>query len=128
MDKLTSLGGRKFLMSLVVLGVAIFLEMHSEKGLSTTMAGFMVAIVGTFHVSNFACSAAYSKNGKPNAGVGPLHDKIDALSDKITEAFSPAQTDQLKSLFVEMKAGIQQNQALTGQVAQAMLNFGQQKR
>lgn len=128
MDRLTSMGGRKFLMTLVVLGVAIFLETHSDKGLSTTMAGFMVAILGTFHASNYACSTAFSKNGKPGGDTGPLHKKLDTLADKVSEGFSPERTEQLRQLFVEMKAGIQQNQALTGQVAQTLLNLGGQRK
>ncbi len=127
MDKLTSLGGRKFLMSLVVLGVAIFLEMHSEKGLSTTMAGFMIAIVGSFHVTNFACSTAYSKNGKASGDAGPLHKKIDAMAGQLSDGFSPERTEQLRQVLVEMKAGIQQTQALSGQMAQALINLGQRK-
>ncbi len=129
MDTMTSMGGRKFLMSLVVLGVAIFLETHSDKGLSTTMAGFMVAIVGTFHVSNYACSTAFAKSKAAGGGdVGPLHKKLDDLSTKVSDGFSPERTEQLKQLFIEMKSGIQQNQVLTGQVAQTLLNLGQQKR
>ncbi len=128
MDTLTNMGGRKFLMSIVVLGVAIFLELHSDKGLSTNMAAFMVAIVGSFHVSNFACSTAYNKNGRGAADSGPLHKKLDALSDKVSDGFSPERTEQLRQLFVQMQAGIQQTQTLTAQVAQTLINLGSQKR
>ncbi len=127
MDQMTSMGGRKFLISLVVLGVAVFLELHSDKGLTTTMAGFMVTLVGTFHVANSVCSATFAKNGKQGNTAGPLHAKLDGISDRINEQFAPERTEQLKQLLAEMKAGIQQNQVLTAQVAQTLINLGGKK-
>ncbi len=71
---MTKLGGRKFLMALVVIGAAMFLEMKSEKGLSPTMASFLGGIVAAFSAANYMATAKHmmSKNPEPQQpAMGP---------------------------------------------------------
>lgn len=52
MGLIQKLGGRKFWMALMAAAVAVFLELHSDKGLTPTMAGFLGSLVGMFSVAN----------------------------------------------------------------------------
>lgn len=122
MDLMQKLGGRKFLMTLIVLGVAVFLEMHSEKGLTTTMAGFMLAIVGTFSVVNFASTNTFMKNKPTATGDNSLHKKIDTLAKAVDTGFSPERTENLAKLLANINNGLTQVQTVAGQVAQAVVN------
>jgi drug/metabolite transporter (DMT)-like permease len=67
MDMMTKIGGRKFLMALVVVGCSMVLEMKSEKGLTPTMAAFLAGIVAAFSAANYAVSAKHMSAKRPEA-------------------------------------------------------------
>lgn len=90
MDMMTRIGGRKFLMALVVVSAAMFLELRSDKGLSTTMAGFLLGIVGTFSVANYATTAKHMASKKQDGpqsqssgGMSP--EQMNAMVDVLTQ-------------------------------------------
>lgn len=120
MDLLQKLGGRKFLMAFAAIGAAIYLEQFG-KGLTPTMAGFLVSMVGLFHAANFASTSSFLTNKK---GADPvIQDKIDDLHETIKIGFAPEKTDDLRQLLVSINTGVSQAQVLSGQTAQAVLNL-----
>ncbi len=123
MDLMTRLGGRKFLLALAAIGAAMYLEL-AGKGLSPTMAGFLVGVVGLFHAANYASSNAYMQNKKAGNDPG-LHDRIEELHQTIKTGFAPEKTDALRQLLTDISTNVGQSQILSGQTAQAMLNLTQ---
>ncbi len=122
MDMMTKLGGRKFLMALLTIGVAVFLETH-EKGLSATMAGFLVAVIGAFNISNIAGSNSFLKSKPQGQNDGSVHKKLDDLMVAATQGPDPAVVGQISSAIAQLNGGIQQNLQLTGEIARTLTNL-----
>jgi len=49
---LEAIGGRKFLMSLIIMIAGVIIELKGANGLSVNMAGLLAAILATFSASN----------------------------------------------------------------------------
>lgn len=64
-------GGRKFIASLVVLGIAAAIEIYGKSGLSTNMAGLLAAVYATFSASN-AFTTAKSLVASGEAEQAPM--------------------------------------------------------
>lgn len=120
MDLMQKLGGRKFLMAFAAIGAAMYIEIVG-KGLSPTMAGFLVSMVGLFHAANYASTSSFLVNKK--GGDPAVQDKIDDLHDTIKAGFAPEKTDDLRQLLTNINTGVSQAQVLSGQTAQAVLNL-----
>lgn len=122
MDLMTKLGGRKFLMALAVVGAAMYLEV-TGKGLTPTMAGFLVGIVGMFSAANFASSAAFMKNKGTTTSSDPgVHKKLDSMAAVIAESFNPEALANLTQLLTNIHVGMEQVKDTSGQVAKAVVN------
>ena len=65
---LTRLGGRKFLMALITIGVGTAIEMYTTRGITPAFAGLLATIVATFSITNTANSKAYFNRPKGEAG------------------------------------------------------------
>lgn len=124
MDLMTKLGGRKFFIVLNVLVVAVFLEIQG-RGLTPTMAGFLVALVSAFSVTNVISSNAQVRT---RSSGDDLHKKLNDLHDKLDAGLAPERADDLKQLLIDIKTGVAQNQIMTGQIGQTLINLGGQKR
>lgn len=124
MDILQKLGGRKFLMAIIVLGAAIYLEMNHANGLSPTMASFLIAIVGTFSVANYASTAKFTDSkGKQDPS---LHNKVDAIQSIVSSTYNK----DTETALVNMITSLHQNMAAvkdtTTQVGTAVINLNNQ--
>ncbi len=124
MDLITRLGGRKFIMALATIGSAMFLEMHSEKGLTPTMAGFLVGIVGAFSAANYATTA---KHMGSKGGGGNVERKLDQIQTQLDAAFSPEAMATLSLLLSNVNDGVAQLKETTGQVARAVVNLSNKR-
>ncbi len=126
MDILQRLGGRKFIISLIVIGVAVFLDMKATNGLTTTMAGFLVSMVGMFSVANSMISTRYMQaKGQPGASPQQdrnLHAKVDALSEMTQAAFNPEAVQSLTTLLTNLQENMSQIKDVSMQTAQAVVN------
>lgn len=122
MDNLiVKLGGRKFLMALAVIGVALFLEAKTDKGLSPTMATFLGGIVAAFSAANFATTAKHmeSKAGMDSA----LHAKVDKMGQAIERGFSPEAVQNLTDVLVGIQSGVEDVKKLNGEIGRAVVNM-----
>ncbi len=124
MDLLTRLGGRKFIMAMIVIGIGVFMEFNGHP-LSTTMAGFLVAIIGSFHVTNHLSTQAYLKN-KPQGSDG-VHKKLDDLQTKLVQSTDPERTAALQQLLVDINNGVKQTQIMSAQIGQTLINLGNKR-
>lgn len=123
MDLMQKLGGRKFLMAIIVIGAAIFLEIKSDKGLQPTMAGFLVAMVGTFSVANYASTAKFlGSRGK--GGDTSVHDKLDAMAQSMQGVYSPESQEAWQSLLSNVVNNTQGLKDTLAQTSTAVVNLG----
>lgn len=124
MDLMQKLGGRKFLMALVVVGAAIFLEIKSDKGLSPTMAGFLVSIVATFSAANYAASSKFmDTKGKQDPS---LHAKMDSIQDTLSSTYNKESEAALVGMLTQMHQNMNAIKDTTTQVGTAVINMNQQ--
>lgn len=136
MDVLQKLGGRKFIMAILAIGASMFLEMKTEKGLSTTMAGFLTAVVTTFGVANYAATKEFMKTKSKSSGSGvDVSEQIDNLAKKVDELTTAAMSinnqdsvNQLISLLTNLNQSIADVKGATGQIGAAMVNVGKEVR
>lgn len=132
MGAMQVLGGRKFLMTLLVIGIAIFLEVRSERGLSPTMAGFLVAIVGTFSAVNYAASVKLTPSnrsqGNTTNNYPPVHEKLNDITDMLQRgAANPESLQMLLTTLGTMKDDIAQVKNTSGQIGQAVVALGNRR-
>lgn len=121
---LVALGGRKFLMALACVGVAVFLELRGGPGLTTVMASFLVSIVGLFSVANYASAAKHADTSKLNSG--DFKQTLERVEAKIDNAMSVEQTNTLQQLLTGLVQGVNDVKGTTGQLGQAVVNIGNQ--
>lgn len=128
MDMLQRLGGRKWILALVAIGVGAYIELYTQRGLSQTMAGLLAALVASFHAANHFTTQMYLKS-KGSSGASASDSRIEAMSaklDKVHDVAVNAQDGEQVKQFVTLLKGIQdslvQVQSTTGQVGQAVLN------
>ena len=122
MDMMTKFGGRKFLMALLAIGIATFLEVKTDKGLSVNMAGFLITVVGAFSVTNLAATGNFLKSRKPGADTEPLQSKLDQLHSTVEKAMDPELQKKFIDVLGNMHNDIKEVKGLTGQIGQTMIN------
>lgn len=127
MDLLQKLGGRKFIMGLVVIGAGMFLEAKTAQGLSPTMAAFLGSIVAAFSVANITATANHNASRK-NGGVasGPdqsLHDKVDELSAVVAQGLSKEAMDAMLQVLTKQMNDIDDVKKVTGQIGVNLVNL-----
>ncbi len=125
MDMMTKMGGRKFFMAVVTIAAALFLEIKSEKGLTPTMAGFLVAVVGAFSAANLASSAKYLETKqKPSSGSDPgMSDKLDQIHSTIEQnSFNREIQTNLLQVLGNMQSDLIQLKETSGQIGKAVIN------
>lgn len=59
---LAKLGGRKFLMAMLILVVGIVIDFNTERGLGHNLMYLMLGIIGSFSVGNALSKAAANSN------------------------------------------------------------------
>lgn len=124
MDLLQKLGGRKFLMALIVIGTAVFMEMKSDKGLSPTMASFLITVVSAFHIANYAATANFIGSKKGASQPDPdIHKKLDSITETISGVYS----QESQKVFVDLLSGVMNNtqglKETSAQMGTAVLNL-----
>ena len=105
-------GGRKFIASLVVLGIAAAIEIYGKNGLSTNMAGLLAAVYATFSASNaFTTVKSLAGEGEQQpqqqvdlaAAVQPLVPVMNQIGTELAN-LKAQQDQQLSSLATVQKA------------------------
>lgn len=118
------MGGRKFVMAALAMGVATYLESKGGSGLSSTMAGFLVGIVGLFSAANYASSSKHADTSKLNSG--DFKKSLDSMQAKIDEAMNPEAMASLTQILSGIHQGMNEVKGTTGQMGVAMVNIGNQ--
>lgn len=115
MNLLLKLGGRKFLLAMLTIAAAIYLEMTGHP-LSPTMAGFLASIVGLFAAANTAATKNHLQ-AKPDSS----NQKLDDLRNIIERAFNPEDTQNLIQLLSGLSENVNQTRNAVAQVHQAVV-------
>ncbi len=115
MGLMQKLGGRKFLMALACIGVAIVMELKGPKGLSVEMAGFMTAIVGLFSAANTAATKHYLQSEDPGPDKG-LERKLNEIHQTVNAGMSPEAVQGFTDLLLNLNKGMNDVKLATAQV------------
>lgn len=122
MDMVTKMGGRKFLMAMLAIGIATYLEV-SGKGLSLNMAGFLITVVGAFSVTNLASTSKYLSSKSPRA-YDSVHEKLDDMKATLDKTFDPSAQNDLTGLLVSINDRLNSVTETTGLLAKTVVNLG----
>ncbi len=89
MDKIwEAIGGRKFIMSLVLIAVGTLVELKTDRGVSASFAGLLVGILGAFSAANALTTIKVPglSDTPPTEPVAPAAPVIDpAILESIKE-------------------------------------------
>lgn len=84
---LDALGGRKFVLSILVIGVGTAVQMVGKNPINAEFAGLLVGILAAFNAANTYVTTQVQKtvSAAPGAPVDltETHSKIDAISQQI---------------------------------------------
>lgn len=123
MDFLQKIGGRKFWMALLSVGVATFIELKTERGLSTTMAGFLGSIVAAFSMANYAATAKHMSTKPGGRNDDGISNKVDQLIEITSAANSPEAINNIATLLGNISNGVGVLTNTTGQIGSAVVNL-----
>lgn len=125
MGFLQKIGGRKFLMSMLTLGAAIFIELNTARGLSPTMAAFLGGLVSAFAMTNAAIEKMYANKGQPKAKQSDENviRKMEELIELTKKTNDPQTVQALTELLQTFGKGIADIKVGTGQIGAALANL-----
>ena len=123
MDVMEALGGRKFVLTLICVGVGTVIELKTANGMSATFAGLLAALVTAFGAANAFLSAKYADG----------ENLTDALSASLAPSLPDSRLDHLTTTVMavtEGMTGLQEQITQANETAlkagQAVVNIGQQ--
>lgn len=122
MGMMQKLGGRKFLLAVACIFVAIGLELRAPNGLTVQMAGFMTAMVGLFSAANTAAQTGYLK-GQADPLTGPMQDKIDDLHDMVKSGMNPDAVQGFTDLLLNINTSLNDVKVAQATTAQAVMSL-----
>lgn len=118
---LQRLGGRKFLLALIVIGVGSAIEIYTKRGMSTAFATLLASIVAAFSASNYAvtrehfkCSAAGSE--------GSVNKDVREIKALVQTATSPEAQKETIDTVQQIRYNIEEVKNLTEQMGQTMIS------
>lgn len=118
---LDNMGGRKFLMAIVMLLVGAAIEVAGKNGLSVNMAGLMAALYTAFSASNAIITnkqLAAQSNSEPEQEAPPPPPQAPTLSlDEAKQAFG-----QIDQAFSRMQAEQAQQAQILNTLQKVVLN------
>lgn len=123
MEKLIRvLGGRKFILAIISVGVATAIELTTEHGLTTTMAGLLATLVGLFQLTNVAATATYEGNQakKAQAKSTPHGEELASMSTKLDSLLGAIESSQNDPRGQEVLQLISETHLTTNQMATLM--------
>src|SRR5690554_3228678 len=122
MEFLQKIGGRKFIMALIAVGVATAIEIKTDRGLSVTMAGLLGSLVAAFSLANYANTASYNKTilGKRDES------KLDEILENTRAAADPEVIGQVQDLLSNINVGNQEIKNLTSTLGQTVLGLAKE--
>jgi hypothetical protein len=122
MDLLQRMGGRKFILALLAIGVATAIEIKTERGLSATMAGFLGTLVAAFSVVNYAVTKKHMESKVGGPDIGELGEKIDRLSEMAATASDAQAVQQLIGLLQTINSGVSEVKGAQAEMGKSMVN------
>lgn len=121
MDLITKIGGRKFILALIVIGICAWIEMKTDRGLTANVAAVLLGTVLVFAIANFLCSKTYLQN---KSGSGRTDSDLHSKLDRLLDMSSPENTQVFAQQIHDIGTGVQDLKAATLQIGTAMLNIG----
>ena len=123
---LDAIGGRKFLLTLLVLGLGTAVQVLSPKGVTTEYTALLLGVVAAFHGANAMITTKTlsasddsaqeeSVPAPPAVDLTPLHAQLDAQSQALKEASDAVQAH------AQVIEGMQKSLELTQLLAKAAI-------
>jgi hypothetical protein len=107
---LQRLGGRKFLLACVLIGLGTWIELGTVRGMTMAYSTLMVGVLGAFAAANYGVSKAYIQKNKPNTENDP---RLDEILKQVRVANDP----EVQKVFVDLLVGIKDTVETVGQTA-----------
>lgn len=120
MDFLQKIGGRKFLLAVVVLGIGYVIEIQKPEGMSPTFAGFLAAIVASFGAANYAVTKQHMQT--KSGGNGGADEKLDEILSIAKSGQSQEAVTLLTNTLLDIQRGVAEIKATSTEVGQGVLN------
>ncbi len=100
MNWMTHIGGRKFLLALIAIGIGTAIELTTDRGVSASFAGLLAGIIATFSAANFAVTNSHMKKG--NKGGTPEVSNVSAQMNEINNSLQAMAETQTQAAQITM--------------------------
>lgn len=120
MSLLQKLGGRKFLLALVVIGVGTAIEIYTERGMSVAFATLLGSIVAAFSASNFAVTREHFRSSSAGS-EGSVGRDVREIKHMVQTATDPQNQQASVDAFQEIRHNIEEVRKITEQMGQTMI-------
>jgi hypothetical protein len=90
-DLIRVLGGRKFLLAIGIIAIATYVQLHSDKGVTTEFAMMMVSILGLFNVTNAVTSKDYLSSRQPEVKVVDHTEDLNKIKESVVASSQTVQ-------------------------------------
>jgi hypothetical protein len=90
-DFIRVLGGRKFLLAIGIIAIATYVQLNSDKGVTTEFAAMMVTILGLFNVTNAVTSRDYLSSRQPETRVVDHTDDLTKIKESVVASSQTVQ-------------------------------------
>lgn len=122
------MGGRKFILALLAIGVGTTIELYTSRGLSATMAGLLGTLVAAFSAANYAVTKKHFEHKRTTekyvehrSGHDLDMDQIIRLIQNRNESDTQV-VGQLVDALSGLKEEVTEVKKATSQVGQSMVN------
>lgn len=121
---LDAIGGRKFLLTLLVLALGTAVQMLSPKGVTAEYTALLVGVIGTFHASNAFITHTMQGSGEGDGAsapapaapdLGPLQAQLEQQSAAMKQA------QEVAEVHSQTLANLQQGLELTQRLAKTAI-------
>lgn len=93
MDLMRKLGGRKFVITLMLAGLAAIIESHKEAGISMAFAGLIGTIITTFCAANAFISKEHFKKDQSGTDLADTQGEVLASMDASQQSLSEVRSE-----------------------------------
>lgn len=113
-------GGRKFVMAIIVIAAAMFLEV-SGHGLSTTMAGFLGAVLAAFSATNVISST--KAMGSRGGGDDKVSQQVAEIRQLMGEGYNQENIGLVINALTKNNQDLEQIKSLSSDLSKGMINL-----
>lgn len=125
MSLLQRVGGRKFLLALIVIALGTVIELYTQRGITASFAGLLTAIVASFSAANYGNTKEYYKQqaaSKGDTSSKNLEKEIRQLKKLVEQAVEQSSSPEAQEAVTELRENLRSIKELSEHIGNSVVN------